>query len=233
MSDATQDNFTRVLLMPGVPDGPGLVHLRWTASGMAGRVVQVYVDRRLYDVCDGDTAETWLHLHRSAGVRIELLAVPLRDAWTEFAGELRGWTPAFVTEAALAIVRDESLPIDSRVIVTVDDGDDAGHRLWPAGVSRSGFGGLFGAGEFGHDAATGPGHGLGEFAVGPFGADGAAWRWRKEDLPPGAHTLSLRIEDSRGRVVGQLAPPQTVTIAAPPRPAENLTIDSTYTLRWD
>ncbi|MBI1373910.1 MAG: hypothetical protein GC159_14400 [Phycisphaera sp.] len=233
--EPTQDIFTRVLLRPTVPDGAGLCHLAWaaTAKSLAGRVVQIYVDGHLYDaVTDATQRETWLHLDRERDTRVELLAVDASEAWRDRAADLATWSPAFVTEATLRIARDETLPIDTRVIVSVDGEDDARHPLWGAGDARVGFGGLFGDGGFGWDMATGLGHGVGAFGHGLFGADGEPWVWTRDDLPSGEHTIDLRLEDDTGRVIGALDAAQTITIDALPAPPTDLTLDEDYTLSW-
>lgn len=234
MLDPTQDIFTTVLLLPTVPDRPGLVLLSWSSADPAGRVVQVYVNGQLYDVTTDPTQrELWMHLDRGSDAAVELLAVPIERAWEARTDLLAGWSPEWTTAASLTLIRDESLPTDSRVIVTLDGVDEPSEPLWTAASARSGFGGLLGIGEFGRDAATGPGLGLGGMGLAAFGADGQTWRWSRDDLAAGEHTLSLRVGDSRGLIVGGPAPMQTVTIDALSRPAKNLTIDRDFTLRWD
>ena len=233
MSEPSQDAFELVLLRPLQPDGEGLAHLMWSAPEQADRLVQVYVDGRLYDVTlQAAQRELWLHLDRAGDTRIELLAVEVADAWSDLSDQLTGWSPAFQTAASMAIVRDEALPVDSRVTVTVDGQADAGHRLWRGDDSRSGFGAHFGVGQFGHDNTTGPGHGLGEFATAPFGSGGAAWRWRRDDLTPGQHTLDLHVDDEREQRAAEIDAPVAITIAALPQPAGALTINNNFVLHW-
>lgn len=222
-----------VMLRPTEPDRATLALLSWSMPPGDDHLVQVYLDGSLYDVSTDPTQrQMWLHLDRLATARLELLAVNPADAWRDCSDELKAWSPPFVTRGELAIVRDETWPIDSRVIVSIDGVDDAGAPLWGASDPRGGFGGLFGIGPFGYDTATSPGHGLGEFGFGPFGADGAAWRWSRDDLPPGLHTLGLRIEDAAGRTIAVMNQ-QVITIDAIPDPPVNLTLDETFTLRWD
>lgn len=233
MTHPTQDNFALVLLRPCDPDGPGLAHLSWRLHRPDDRVVQVYVNGSLFDAAtDPMQREMWLHLDRATDVRIELLLTPAGDAWVNHAARLSGWSPGFVTEAALAMVRDESLPADSRVMVMVDGQSDSGHRLWTQRDGRGGFGGLFGIGSFGTDDAAGAGAGMGQFGLGPFGMDGDAWRWRRDDLPAGEHVLEVRVIDGAGRVEAQLPQPVTITLDALPQPAKHLTIDDEWTLHW-
>jgi hypothetical protein len=222
-----------VLLRPTEPDRAAMALLTWSMPPGDERFVQVYVNGALYDATiDPAQREIWLHLDRLKTARVELLAVEPADVRRDFSSDLAAWEPPFVTRAQLTIVRDESWPIDSRVIVSIDGVDGPGSALWGPNDSRGGFGGLFGIGPFGYDTATSPGHGLGEFGLGPFGSDGAAWRWSRDDLTPGQHTLNLRIEDAAGRTIAVMDQ-RTITIDAIPDPPVNLTLDETFTLRWD
>ncbi len=234
MTQPTQAIFDRVLLRPSDRDVPGRALLTWQATGQGERLVQVYVNDRLYDVTTAPAQRRmWLHLDRQTDVRIELLAVPPAAAWVDHGGELRSWIPRFVTAAVLVMTRDERLPIDSRAIVTVDGQAEPAIALWAAGDSRAGFGALHGMGEFGRDRATAPGEGLGEFGAAPHGGDGSAWRWRREDLPAGEHELAVQVTDGTGAIVGQLDAPLTVDIDRPPDPPRNVRIDEWFTLTWD
>jgi len=232
MSDPIVEQLDGVLVRPSQPDDTTLALLTWRQPAGDTRLAQVYLDGRLHDVATRpDQRQMWLHVNRSRSHRIELLVVDPADAWSDFSKELTTWDPPFVTAVQQVLVRDESLPVDSRVIVTLDGVDDDGAWLWGPGDSRGGFGGLFGVGPFGYDAATGPGFGLGAFGAGPLLADGRAWVWRRDDLPAGEHTLEMRIEDRHGHIVAT-HPQQTFTIDALPDPPADLTLDETFTLRW-
>ena len=128
------------------------------------------------------------------------------------------------------MLRDEGLPIDARGVVSVDGADAVEGRLWDAMDFRSGFGGLFGEGEFGHDAASAPGNGMGEFGVGAMGMDGVAWRWASQALAAGEHVLALRVTDAAGRTIAQVAEPRTVMIEKLPGAASGLSVDELFTL---
>ena len=203
MLDPTQTIFDLVLARPVVwpgGDDPHAVHLWWRLIGgdTGGRVVQVYVDGELHDAAGDATGEptqreVWLWLDRSAPRQIELLAVDPREAWRPRPELLRGVSPRTRPRAEVRLVRHESLPVEARVEVWVGGERVHDSPLWDAGAHRGGFGALFGLGGFGTDAATGPGLGEGQLGLGPLGADGEAWTWRSDVLPPGEHEVELRL----------------------------------------
>lgn len=237
MSAATQDVFELVLARPVVTaagDHGALVHLWWrTTEALGERLVQVYVDGELADVTAEPTQrEMWLLIDRAQGRRIELLAVDPAEAWRAQPESLVSWQPSVRSAAALALVRDEALPVDARVGVSVDGVlvDEA--VLWAGQDHRGGFGALFGEGGFGIDAATGPGLGNGELGMGALGADGSAWRWRRDDLAIGTHALTVTAHDAGGQ---EAAPPhvlEDVAVDRLPEPTTTPTIDPDFTLRW-
>lgn len=202
----TQDVFDGALLRPAT-DGSGLAQLTWRAAGQGDRVVQVYIDGRLYDATAEPTDRAmWLQLDPTRGHAVELLAVPSEQRWADHREALGGGSSAFTLTAAVAMNRDESWPIDSRVTVHVDGELVHDRPLWASTDHRGGFGGLFGEGPFGRDPATAPGSGLGEFGFGAFGFGGAAWRWRGR-LTSGEHTIETRID-------GQVVETQLVNVDA-------------------
>ncbi len=232
MNEPTQSIFEQVLLRHVEPDVPGPALLTWRADA-GEHLVQVYVNGRLADVTQRpDQRELWVHLDRAGAARVELIAVDPRDRWRDNASRLAGWTPKHVHAAVLRFARDEALPIETRVTIDVDGERHTVEPLWRAADHRGGFGALFGVGEFGRDAATGVGLGLGEFGAGGFGWDGAAWRWRDERLSPGEHVIDCRMTDAHGRTVAQLAQPARVVIDAPPVVAGDPAIDDQLHLTW-
>ncbi len=239
MSTPTQDNFELTLARPVVlPAGhhPTLVHLWWRCTQQDDRLVQVYVNDELYDVTAEPThRQMWLVLDRTQSQRIELLAVPvdqaLTSAWTVQSSKLRAWQPRVNDVAELVVLRDETLPVDARLAVSVDGDEMDSGALWPSETHRGGFGALFGEGAFGADAATGSGLGRGELGYGPLGADGTAWRWRRPDLAEGDHTLAIIGESGDGQAVTD-ALETSVTIERLPEPAAQIEIDSAFTLQW-
>jgi len=238
-TDVTQDVFEVVLARPVVVDGgehPGLVHLWWSAPEQGDRLVQVYIDGELIDMSqDSSQREMWLMCDRSVPHRIELLAVPMTELnilRLLHLEQLRSWDPPVNSEISLALVRDEQLPVDTRVSIEeakllIDEG-----AMWPAEEHRGGFGALFGVGGFGLDAATGPGLGVGELGMGPLGTDGAAWRWRRNDLAVGIHELDVITTDEQGLAVAQELALSPAVVDALPTQASTFSMDADFTLRW-
>ncbi len=232
MNQPTQTIFERVLLRPVEPDVTGAALLTWHAD-QGDWLVQVYVNGRLYDVTHrANQWQMWLHLDRRRMAIVELLAVDPTDRWRDCSDHLSAGQPRWTTQASLAITRDETLSIDARVAVTVDGQPHTTEPLWGVDDNRGGFGGLFGIGEFGRDAATGPGHGLGEFGVGPFNSDATAWRWQTGSLPAGEHVIACVVHDRHGRAIAELAEPVHVVIDAAPALPRDVTIDADFNLTW-
>jgi len=231
MPTATQAIFELILARPvTIPAGehPAMVHLWWRAAQQGERLVQVYVDDELYDVtADVMQRELWLLLDRAHTHRIELLAVSTDDPWRAMPEMLNAWQPRVKDTAQVTVLRDETLAVDTRINVQVDDKPLDEGVLWPSEAHRSGFGALFGEGGFGFDAATGPGLGMGELGHGVLGADGAAWRWKRRNLSAGDHTLKLTTKDSTDQPTAS-----DVTLDHLPAPARDLQVDADFTLTW-
>jgi hypothetical protein len=190
-----------------------LALLSWRADSLGDRVIQIYVNGSLFDVVvDPDQTELWCHLDRVHDVEIEMHAVEPEVAWTVESTGYRG-------RASLAIARDESLPIDARVYVSVDGVSNAGQPLWGPTDSRGGLGAIFGIGPFGLDNLTDTGD--------------SNWIWTDDDLSAGEHLLDAQIRDHTGRRIAQLAEPLSITLERFPRAAVHPRIESDLTLRWD
>jgi len=232
----TQSVFELVLLRginTATGEHPRLAHLHWRAPQQGRCLVQVYVDDELFDVSsDYAQREMWLPLDRSAQHRIELLAVdPQRaDVWRAYPEALRTWQPDASARLHVALLRDEALPADTRLSFTLNDEPAGCAAMWDAHAHRGGFGGLFGEGAFGFDAATGPGLGEGELGMGPLGADSAALPWRSAPLDAGTHTLRITAHDAAGRASSP-ALVHTATTSPLPAPPRALTVDQEFTLR--
>ncbi len=237
--DPTQDVFRQVLARPVTTptgDHPGLVHLWWSAPEQGERLVQVYLDGVLVDVSqDTSQREMWLTCDRTRAHRIELLAVDataVDGLWRDYPDRLNCWSPSIQDELSVALIRDQQLPIDSHVCVDVDSKRLDCGEMWPAQEHRGGFGSLFGIGEFGYDAATGVGLGMGELGMGPLGTDGTAWRWRRNDLEAGPHLVEIGVIDLSGQSVADRVSLGQQVIEGLVAPAATFTIGQDFNLQW-
>lgn len=238
MNPMTQAPFQLLLARPVVtPDGedPRLVHLWWRADSLAGHAVQVYLDGTLVATCT-DTAqrEMWLTCDRSVPHRIELLALPLSNVEAlhrEHPRSLTTWNPTASTEITARVLRDESLPVDTRLTLSLNGSPIAEAAMWGAMDSRAGFGALFGEGSFGFDDATAPGLACGELGLAPLGFDGEPIGWRVERLPPGESVIELSATDGRGVPVA-LPVQHTVRCDPLPPPPREVEISPNFVLSW-
>lgn len=236
MNEPTQNIFELILARPIVTDAgehPSLVHLffRVTQPLAQTYAFQAYVNGQLHTViADSDAREVLLALDRSRPNRIEMLAVDPLDATRPMPERLQTFTPAFVDRAAISLLRDESLPYDAVVDVELDSEPYAQRALWTGGDNRSGFGSLFGLGDFGVDGATGPGLGRGQLGHGPLGCDATAWTLAAPLTAAGSHTLEHKLLDA---ALNPIAPAQTQTVTAdlPDAAALELTLTATQ-LQW-
>lgn len=238
MNPMTQAPFQLVLARPVVtPDGedPRLVHLTWRAASLAGLAVQVYLDGSLVALCtDPLQREVWLTCDRAVPHRIELLALPLSDVEAlhrEHPRSLTSWVPSASTEIAARVLRDESLPVDARLMLSLNGSPLADAAMWGAMDSRAGFGALFGEGGFGFDDATAPGLACGELGLAPLGFDGEPLGWRIEQLPPGESVVELSATDARGHPVA-LPVQRTVQCNPLPPPPSDVEISPNFVLSW-
>lgn len=236
---STTDVFDLVIARP-VIDRFGLetslVHLWWSAPQIDERLVQVYVNGELIDTTPKpDQNEMWLLVDRAIPARIELLAVnpPVVSMNTpSHLQHTEAWLPVVEDTAAVRLLRDENLPLDTQIIVSVDETAMDRGPLWPADEPRSGFGALLGEGAFGFDSATGPGLGVGELGMGPLGSGGSTWRWRRDDLDSGEHQLRIEARDSSDRSVGDPFTAEVITIERLADPPSQLNVTNEFKLVW-
>lgn len=228
-TDATQDVFELVLARPVMThagEHPKLVHLWWRAPMQGDRVVQVYLNDALYDVTlDLAAREMFLILDRSRPNRIELLAVPADDPqalWHPQPQLLNMWQPAVNSAASVALVRDVDLPADTQLVLGIDGVLTDHGPMWPAIETRC---------VAGDEDATGLGLGVGELGAGPLGVDGTAWRWRRDDLDAGEHSVHLDAMDHTGQAVSDPLD-LAVTIEHLPDPVIDISITPGFRLAW-
>jgi hypothetical protein len=233
MFTPTDSVFEQVLLWPGDPGGADRLLLQWQAPDQGERLVQVYVNRRLYDVSPDPTCRwLWLNLAGYGFAEVQLLAVDPTQAWTNLAAVLQPVTPPTGASVVVSLPRDQSWPADSWVEVQLDGQALGGGPLWDSGDSRGGFGVLFGEGLFGFDDQPGAGFGLLAWGQGAFGTDQPDWAWHADQLPGGSHELQLRITDTPGRLVGTLQDPINLELAPAPAPPADLNVEPDFTLTW-
>lgn len=210
---------------------PCLVHLWWRAPLQADRLVQVYVQGKLYDVTlDSDVREMCLVLDRTRQNRIELLAIPGGDVeglWRSQSDLLEAWRPEVVSAAEVGLVRDERMPVDTQLAVEVDGEVVDQGAMWPEDVNRSGFEAAFAFAD-----VAGLGLGVGDLGAGRLGYDGAAWRWRCDDLGEGSHVVKVDALGVDGLPVADSVLIENVRIDHLPDPVASLGIDSDFYLSW-
>lgn len=196
----------------------------------ADKVVQAYVAGRLaaWSTPEGGEVEFTLPALDS-GELVLLLAVDPADAETNYWQELTAaQCPSRIrarTPQTLAPYR-----IDDRWLVYLGSpGEVQATRLvhsqlvYDDGERAGGFGAVFGSGGLGWDAPHSPGLGL-HFGSGEFGFDCDMLAWISPPLPRGQYPLRVVIEDACGNVAA--AWESTVTVASPPQPPSDLTVDS-------
>lgn len=235
-TSATQDVFELVLARPVVTSAgehPRLAHLWWRAPLQGNRLVQVYIDETLYDVThDAAVREMYLNLDRTRQHRIELLTVPADDPatmWRPQPDLLRGWQPKIASAAKIDLVRDENLPVDTQIIISLDGKDVEYGPMWPPTEARAGSWSEEG---ITYDGAFGLGLGVGELGAGPLGFDGTAWHWLRNDLDPGMHDAWITSVDYAGSPVSL---PLNVSLLTEqlPSPVTGLSILATLGITWE
>lgn len=235
-TSATQDIFELVLaraVLTPAGEHPRIVHLWWRAPLQNNRLVQVYVDEKLYDVTsDATTREVYLDLDRTQQHRIELLAISADDpdaVWRPQPGLLESWHPKVSSTVNINLVRDETLPVDTQLMISLDGDETEYGSIWPPSEARAGS--LSEAGIT-YGGAFGLGLGIGELGSGPLGYDGTAWQWFRDDLSAGNHNAQITAMDQAGSPVSA---PLDVTLLTEqlPSPATGLSIIPPFGIAWD
>lgn len=235
-TDATQDVFELVLARSvhgSAGEHPRLVHLWWRAPDQGQRLVQVYVNDVLYDVTlDPTASEMFLVLDRSRALRIELLAVPAGDPeaiWRPQPALLKSWTPRVQSTANVCVERDEDLPVDTQIGLTIDGLAVEVGPMWSVADARCG---AYDPSGPVYTDAFGLGFGVGALGVGPLGFDSTAWCWLSDELPTGTHTIQLHATDPSGAPTA-LSAQIMKTVDHLPAPVNDLHLSGTNTLAWD
>ncbi len=233
--DATQDIFELVLARPVITatgEHPWLVHLWWRAPLQGDRVVQIYVQDELYDVSlDSWARAMFLVLDRTRTNRMELLAVPAGDPeaiWRAQPDLLRSWQPRVSDVAAVSLIRDETLSVDTRVDVEVDGVVIDSGLMWSNQVHRSDPDGNLEAGD-----VAGLGLGIGNLGAGRLGYDAASLCWRRDDLRQGTYDIVIGAVDSSGHPAADPLLLDDVLIDGLPGQVVGLSIDRAFQISWD
>ena len=235
-NNPTQQVFELVLARPvDAPDlqHARLIHLMWRAPEQGERLVQVYLNGQLSITSRSITQrDAWLMLDHDKHTQIELLAVCPSNATDDQSEYLAGTNPSTQPFAAVRIMRDTAMPIDSCLSIEVEGASVSDQtKLFSPGDPRGGFGAVFGEGGFGYDNATGPGLGAGELGFGPLGSDGSALRWRSDALTQGPHRIDLSLQAAAGLPVAQTTSIDLM-IDRLPDPPSGVVLTDELTLTW-
>jgi hypothetical protein len=185
---------------------------------------------------DSQQRQILVHLPMSleVPVRIEVFAVAVEDAYTDFSNEI-GLLPNQRGRVRITLLRGQNLPIDSAAHIYFDNGTgvvaydvpltDVPIPIWPGWQDKAGFGiSKFGIGDFGYDSAAAVGFGKGSFGKGYFGLDADAFEWVSPPLEVGAYKFGVKISDRAGNEntteTGQ------ITVTPPAGPAEHVGVSS-------
>jgi hypothetical protein len=221
----------------GSVGAPRIALVRWRSS-WSNKLYQVYVNGQ-YAGATTDSQQRQMVVQVPSSfetpVRIEVFAVEVGEANTDFSGEI-GLSPSGTGRVRTSFLRGQNLPVGSTAQIYFDNGTgeiDYGNplncspvRIWPTWQDKAGFGmSRFGASDFGYDSAAAVGFGKGSFGEGWFGLDADTFEWVSRALQAGVYKFGVKITDeagneSSGSETGQI----TVTPAA--RPAEQVSISS-------
>ncbi len=193
----------------------------------------MYIDETLYDVThDATVRDMCLNLDRTRHHRIELLAVPIDDPeaiWWPQPGLLKGWQPKVNSTAKIELIRDEDLPVDTQLVISLDGKDVEHGPMWPPTEARAGS-----LSEQGvtFDGAFGLGLGVGDLGAGPLGFDGTAWHWLRNDLDTGYHDVRITSVDQSGIPVS-VPLDVSLLIEQLPSPVTGLSILAPLGITWE
>lgn len=234
MLKPTTDIFKSIFAQPVLTDAgehPQLIEVSWVLLKNQGHAIQIYVDHEVREVVtETEQHSCWLALDRRRPHVIAVLGVDPTEAFVAQPERLKAFQPDYKSHASLSMLRDESLPHDAVAEVKLDGTIVHQRPLWEGHIHRSGFGNLFGMGDFGNDAITGPGLGRGSLGHGPLGSDAHRFVVNHELQAGSTQTLSWSLKAPSGE---NLTPFRTLSITSdlPVEPLTTLTLDETH-LRW-
>jgi len=216
---------------------PQIALVRWQ-SCLSDMFYQVYVNG-LYAGVTIDTQQRQMIVPIPASlesaVRIEVFAVEIEEANTDFSNEINSST-VDSGRVRISLLRSQNLPIGATAEVYFDNGmgeidfdnqlTDSPIRIWPAWQDKAGFGiSRFGVGDFGLDCAAAIGFGKGSFGNGQFGLDADSIEWTSPPLSTGVYQFAVKVIDEAGNesCVSETGP---ITVVPAAKPAENVSISS-------
>ncbi len=208
-------------------------HSMWT-----GKLHQVYVNGRYAGTTLDDQQRQMvvpIPTSPESPVRIEVFAVELQEADTDFASEL-GQPVTDTGRVKITLLRSQNLPADAAANIYFDNGTgqmDYDHpltdppiQIWPAWQDKAGFAmSEFGLGDFGYDAAAAVGLGKGAFGHAQFGLDADMIEWTSPPLPAGVYKFGVKVTDKSG-TQSSTSETEPITVTPAARPAEKLGVSS-------
>ena len=231
MMGAISDGIDRVrvfALAAGVAVDGSAVHepmhamVVWRSSH-ADKLHQVYVNGRLAGVthdCGERRLVIGLLSSWTAGLRVEVFAVPPGEAHADLGGSLESQQSQGRVEVGW--LRRTGLPFGGAVRVYSNGGDgeiDYGPaaseaiEVWPVWQDQGGFGmSRFGSSDFGYDGSAAVGFGCGLFGEGEFGFDADAMRWVSGELEDGVYRFGVKVADAFGNESGGLESGEVVVV---------------------
>lgn len=211
--------------------------VKWK-SGLSDKFHQIYVNGQFAGATlDSQQRRMVVPIPTSfeSAVRIEVFAVEVEQANTDFSSELVKPT-ADSGRVKIRLLRGQNLPIDVTAEIYFDNGtgeidydkslSDSPIKIWPTWQDKAGFAmGRFGIGDFGYESAAAVGFGKGSFGHGQFGLDADTIEWTSLPLQAGVYKFGVRVTDKAGnQSSASETEPITVTPAA--KPADKLSIAS-------
>jgi len=218
-------------------DSPGHALVKWESSWV-DKFYQVYIN----GYYAGSAIQTNQHqiivgipTSLQAAVKIEIFAVNAEDIYTDFSDEL----DSSISQSGrikFSLLRDQNLPIDSKVQIYFNNGsgqidyskpiNNSPIHIWSCWNDKCGFGmSRFGLSDFGYDSAAAVGFAKGWFGYGQFGLDADTLTWVSPELAAGTYKFGIKIIDSQGNESNVSETDDIVVIPAA-KPAEQLNIFS-------
>ena len=216
---------------------PRLALVRWR-SGFRDKFHQIYVNGQYAGVTVDDQQRQMIvqmPMSLEVPVSIEVFAVEVEDADTDFSGEL-GSSIGHSGRVRISVLRGQDLPIDATAQIYSDGGNgevdydspvnDIPLRVWPAWQDKGGFGmSRFGISDFGYDSAAAVGFGKGGFGWGQFGLEADTFEWVSRPMQVGVYRFAVKIANKMGNDSSS-SETREVTVIPAARPAEQMSISS-------